>query len=259
VSSKKEKFARFGIASKGFVYVIMGALVAFAALNMGGKLTGTSGVLSYLADKPLGQIILAVLSVGLVGYVFWLIYQAIYDPKRLGNDWKGLSTRIGYVFGGIIYAALAFASLKMALGGSSNSDVQKISDFMNSEHGSIYTIIIALILLGKAIFEIYSAYSKQYRDDIYASELEENTKETLLKFGRFGFTSRGLVFGILGFITLRQGVSNRFNSMNTKTDAFDFIQDKFGSIVLWVIAIGLIGYGVFMFVKARYEHLKIDS
>ena len=43
-----------------------------------------------------------------------------------------------------------------------------------------------------------------------------------------------------------------------KTQAFGFLQNEFGPIVMGVIATGLIAYGVFMLIKAKYSSLSID-
>ena len=252
-------FSRFGIASKGFVYVVMGILVGFAALNMGGEIAGSKDVLTYISQKPFGKVLLLILASGLFSFVFWLIYQTIKDPKRFGNDLRGWADRIGLAFGGVFYGLLGIAALKLVLDGNVKSGTLWVSKFLTSENGSFYTIVLGIILFGKALFEFYLAFSNKFRTDVNPKEIDKNVRKTLINWGRFGFSARALVFATLGFLTLRQGLSRRANLLNTKSDAFSFIDYKFGSLSLWLIALGLVGYGVFMFVKSKHEKLHIKD
>ena len=91
-----ETFARFGYAAKGFVYGAIGILALLAAFSTGGKTTDTSGALQAISNQPFGQILLALIALGLVGYVIWRLIQAVNDPGDKGTDAKGIFTRLGY-------------------------------------------------------------------------------------------------------------------------------------------------------------------
>ena len=49
MSSKREKFASFGIATKGIVYFIIGALTTLAAFGYGGEKSSSSTVIDFIA------------------------------------------------------------------------------------------------------------------------------------------------------------------------------------------------------------------
>ncbi len=102
-----ETLARFGYVAKAFVYGTIGILALLAAFSVGGKTTDTTGALHAIAAQPLGQILLALIAFGLVGYVVWRLIQAINDPGDKGSDTKGVFTRLGYIFSGIAYAGVA--------------------------------------------------------------------------------------------------------------------------------------------------------
>lgn len=71
----------------------------------------------------------------------------------------------------------------------------------------------------------------------------DNKKEKLLQqFARFGFVSKGVVYCLMGVLTVMTalGLSNR---KGNKTEAFKMIYDQpFGKILLIIIAVGLLGY-----------------
>src|SRR5690606_29770259 len=96
MKNKKEKIARFGIATKGAVYCLMGGLATMTAFNLGGKKAGVIGSLVYLSDQPFGQILLGGISLGLLGFVFWLFYVAVKDPENSRKGIKRVIKRVGY-------------------------------------------------------------------------------------------------------------------------------------------------------------------
>ena len=78
------------------------------------------------------------------------------------------------------------------------------------------------------------------------------------RWGQFGFMTRGVIFGMIGYMTLKTGISARMNGFKTKPEVLEKFQMQFGSWLFFVLAIGMLGYAVFMFVKARYIALYLD-
>ena len=76
-----ETLARFGYITRSFVYAIIGVLTLCAAFGIGGKTTGTNGALQIIARQPFGRILLALVAVGLLGYVLWRFVQAIKEES----------------------------------------------------------------------------------------------------------------------------------------------------------------------------------
>ena len=75
---------RLGFACKGLVYLIIGVLAGQAALGQGGETTDAQGVLVRVFDAPFGIFLLAVVAVGLAGFVVWRIVQAVLDTDNEG-------------------------------------------------------------------------------------------------------------------------------------------------------------------------------
>jgi hypothetical protein len=260
VDQKKEKIARFGIFTKGFVYCMIGALTLAAAIGSGGKKTDSDGVLSTLAGQPFGQILLGVTALGLLGYVFWKLYQAFADPEDIGNDWKGLFTRAGYAFSGLFYGFLAFTAVKIlfnAGGGSGGGNESTIATLLSKPYGQILVAIVATAFLGKAGYQMYNAYFGKFKKKVHAAELDDKIEKIVINSGYVGYTARGIVVGIISYLTFRAAFSSNSDAAGGTKDAFAFIQNEFGIIFLAIVAIGLFSYGFFMLVKARYRTIDI--
>ena len=102
--------ARLGYGAKATVYIVLGVLAVKAALNMGGETTGSEGALSAIASQPFGQILLFLVSFGLLGYVLWRFVQAFLDPENNGGGWSNVIRRLSYLLSGIAYSSLALSA-----------------------------------------------------------------------------------------------------------------------------------------------------
>ncbi len=256
-----KKLARFGMFAKGAVYVLLGGLTTLAAFNMGGQKAGKSDALKFLYEQPFGKILLGLLAIGLIGYVIWRFVQAFRDPENKGDDKKAIAARIGYGFSGLFYGFLAFEAVQILMqGGSSGGGGGKrqelVGQLLSQPFGQILVGIIAVVILGKAIFQFYRAYSGSFAKRVKETDLDHKVKETLQKVGVAGYTARGVVAGIIGFLFLKAAIQSDPNQAQGTEGAFSFLQSSsYGPYLLAIVAIGLVCYGVFMFVKARYRVL----
>lgn len=260
MSSKKEKFARFGIATKGLVYILIGGLTALAAFGRGGQTTDSSGVLAFLGSQAYGKVLLIVTAIGLTGYVFFRFYQAIKDPEARGTGTRGIVIRLGYAGSGVFYGLLAFSAIStvMGSGSSGKSNESMIGMLLSKPFGQVLVGLVAVILFGKALYQFYKAYSGKHGEQVTASGLDSRTRNMVFKAGKIGYTSRGLVIGIVAVLTFRAAFTANSGAGGGTKEAFSLMQNEFGSVVLGIIALGLLVYGMFMLVKARYKRMDID-
>ncbi len=258
MSNKKENFARFGMAAKGAVYTLIGVLTALAAFGEGGKQTGSKGALQYVAQQSYGQILLVVLGLGLLGYVFWRMYQVFANPKGFEDNFKGYAKRVAFFISGLIYAGFSFYAFKLAFGSSSGSSKSMMGSLMSGSNGDTIAIIIGSGMAIKAIYDLYRAYSNKFREEVEEAGMDRKEQKLLINAGKVGHTARGIVIGLMAYLTLRSGLASG-NKISTTTDAFGYIQSEFGTIALAIVALGFVAYGVYMFIKAKHPAISVKS
>ena len=258
-SSKKETFARIGIATKGIIYVILGGITAYAAFNSNQNMTSSDGALKYIASQSFGQILLLITAIGIAGYVFWRLYLAIANPEG-DSDTKSTVKRIGYVFSAISYALLCYTAIELLLNSSSGGSSKKgwLAMILDQSWGSIAIYIIALILLGKAGYELYRAYSGKFTDRIQNSELDSKSQSFLIKAGKAGFTARAVVFGIIAFLFYKAASQSDAQEAGGTKQAFAFLQEQGGLILMGIVAFGLALYGIYLLASSRYRNIPIQ-
>ncbi len=262
MNNKREKFARFGIAARGVVYCLIGILAAMAAFGGGGKKSGSGGILEWISKQTFGQILLGLLALGLIGFVFWRMYQSFGDADNEGDDKQGIGKRIAYFFSGLLYGFLAFNAIQILIGsasggGSGGGKQSALSWLMSKPAGQILVAVIATGVLAKAIYDMYKAYSGKFREKMEETDMDEKTQTLMVNAGKVGFTARGIIFGVIAFLVYKAALTSSSGQAGGTKKAFDFLQDTFGTVVFGVIALGLLCFGIVMLIMARHREMDV--
>ena len=256
-----EKLARLGYATKGAVYGLIGVLAVMAAFSSKGKTTDTQGALHTIAGQPFGQILLIVVAVGLIGYALWRIIEAWKDPDHKGDDAKGIATRAGYLFSGLVYGSLAFNAALLAFGsgggGGGNSKQDWTARVMQQPFGRWLVGVAGAIIIGIGLYKIYRAYKVKFRKKLNLRELDRNQEQWVVNICRFGITARGVVFMLLGFFVLQAAYNSNPDKVRGLDGALQTLaRQPYGKFLLGIVALGLVAYAIYMIVQSRYRSFK---
>ena len=254
------KIARIGLVSKGVVYVILGILAFMAAFEIGGQTNQDSnktGVLNSIKDFPGGVVILILLAAGLVCYSTWRWIQTFSGDNGSEIKW---SKRVRYFFSGLIYLSLAGTAIQIITHDKNKSGDENqywVSQMLNHSFGQWIVGLGACILAGVGIYQLYYGLSEKYKKHVQRLNLHSTGSALLLRSGKIGYISRGIVWLIIAFLLLRAAFHNNSSEAGDTGKAFSFIESSsFGSYLLGALGIGLIAYGVFNFIRARYETFR---
>lgn len=258
-----EGFARFGLSAKGVVYCLTGILAFMAAFNFSSGSNGAdkNAVFGFINDQPFGKVLLAIVALGLVCYCVWRLMQAVKDTEGKGGKAKGLMVRARYLFSGLVYGAIAFSTIRFVLTqrqqGSSNSSDQFAGELLSKPFGQWLVGLTGVVLIGVGIYQCYYALSGKYAKHVEG--ISGSKKNLLLRTGKAGYISRGIVWLIIGWLFVKAGLHSNAKEAGDTNDAFNWLQDSsYGSYLLAAVALGLICYGVFMFVRARYQPINTN-
>ncbi|HEU4471195.1 MAG TPA: DUF1206 domain-containing protein [Flavisolibacter sp.] len=249
--------AKAGLISKGVVYVLLGALALMTALEIGnrsGGQTDQSSVLKVIEDWPAGQWLLGLLAAGLVCYSVWRWIQAFYPSTEKDQS---LVKRIRYFFSGLVYLSLAFTAVKLILdqaGKNGDNNEHWAAEIMSRPLGQWLLGLIALVIAGIGVYQIWYGLSEKYRKHVENLRLNSGYDAVLLQSGKLGYIARGMVWLIIGFLFFRAALYANASEAGDTGGALQFIQSSsLGQVALALVAIGLIAYGTFNFVRARFD------
>jgi hypothetical protein len=263
-----EKFARFGFAAKGVVYAVVGALAAMAAFGYGGGTTNSRGALNTIGSQPFGRVMLAIIALGLVGLAVWRFICAIEDPENQGSDAKGLAKRIGFFFSGVIHFALVWYAIGIITGaaiggggGASGGDDAGARSWsataMSYPMGRWLVFLIGVGFVVFAVAQLVLAFKSKLDKRLRLGQISPQTRRGVIAVSRFGIAARGVVFALVGVFLARAAHDQNPNEARGIGGALGTLQHQpYGPWLLCVVALGLIAYGVYQLVLARYRQIN---
>ncbi|GCE14664.1 DUF1206 domain-containing protein [Tengunoibacter tsumagoiensis] len=254
--------ARCGYAAKGLVYVIIGILAVQLAFGLGGSAIDQRGALQTLSEQPFGKYMLIIVAVGLLLYAIWSFIQAIFDTERKGKQAKGIVARLGYAGVGISYGLLAWGSFQVIAGsgtGSKNSTASAqdwTATLLKQPFGVGLVVVLGLIVLAIAGALFAKAYKAKFQYRLNLTNVRASLRKVLVNLGRAGYTSLGVVFVIVGIFFIVAAVQhNATEAKGLDSALLTLAQQPFGQFLLAIVALGLVAYGIYSFVEARYRRL----
>jgi hypothetical protein len=257
-----EMAARAGYLVKGVIYAIIGALAVMTALGFsGGRIVGTESAIQTLRTQPFGQFLLWAVALGLIGYVVWRIVEAVGDPERRGNDFKGLAQRIGLGVSGLTHATLAVFTVRLALGrgDQASDDGNEASTAMLMQHswGIWIVLAIGLVLIGIAGYQAYRAYAIKFERDWHVAEMSAQTRRYSVALSRFGIAARAVAFGLIGWFFVQAAIEADPSEAKGLTGALrSFYEEPYGEVWLTLIGLGFVCYGIYCAINARFKRIR---
>jgi hypothetical protein len=255
-----ERVARVGIVAKAVVYLGIGLLATGAALRLGGAVTGTSGVFSFLLHQPLGRVLLGALALGLLAYTVWLAVQAILDPDGNGTSFVGLVNRFGQVVTALAQLALSLEGARLAIGLRSVlsgtvevSNESLVAQGLRVPFGVQLVGLVGLVLVGVAVSQMYRALAGDVRRDWRLGGLGDGGVWAV-RIGRFGLAARAVVLGVGGWLVFQAARGYDPSRAGGIGAVLRTLAGFYSSgWLLGLVALGLVAYGIFGLVEARYR------
>ncbi|MCL7945423.1 DUF1206 domain-containing protein [Marinobacter sp. ATCH36] len=252
--------ARAGYGARGIVYLLVGGLAAMAAFGQGGQTTGSRGALLRLLHAPLGDVLLGVMVIGLLGFALWRSVQAAKDTDHHGTSAKGVLIRAGLFVSAITHTMLAvFAvSLIFSLGGSSGDSGGGSKDaatwLMSQSYGRWLVAAVGVALVAAGIAHEMKAIKTKF--DRHFS-MPTQIQYWAYPVCRFGLIVRGVVFVIVGGFFITAAYQLDPDEAGGIAEVFSALRGQaFGQSLLALVAIGLFAFGLYSLLEAVYRRIN---
>ena len=257
-----ERLARVGFAAKALLYMTVGVLAASAALGFRGhRAADQHGAMLTLVQERYGQLLLAAIALGLLGYAVWRIIEGITDPEHHGRSAKGIALRLRSVVIGGIHLALALSAAKLAVsghdahGGGRDAEVWTARAFA-TPGGTLVVTIVAGGFIGYGVYQLYCALDAKLSKRLSLGGMQDHTRRAVIAISRLGIASRGIVFGMIGVLFLRAANHGNPHEAGSVSKSLRALTDL-GTWPFVAIAVGLVAYGLYQLINARYRRISI--
>lgn len=251
-----EMLARLGYGAKGVVYLLVGGLAAAAALGRGGQVDGSGGALQSLASAPFGPALLALLALGLAGFVVWRVVEAALNPEHEPGR-----RRAFFVISALIHAGLAVEAVRLALGSGDGSGGESEADHwtatvMAQPLGRVLVIAAGAALALYGVQQIGKGFTAQLDRRLALVNLSATARTWVVRIGRVGLAARGIVFSIMGGFLAAAGLTSDASDARGVGGALSSLREQaYGQWLLAAVALGLVAYGVYCLVRARWRRI----
>lgn len=256
-----ERLARVGFAAKALLYITIGLLAAQAGLGRGGRATDTHGALRTVHDATFGRVVLLIVAVGLLGYALWRLVEAAVDPDRRGTGFKGLALRVGFALRGLFHGVLGVTAVRLALGDRSSAaggEMPRWTARAFQLPGGELVVFLAAAGIGLyGLYQLYRAYVPKLGRNLKLAEAPASLVDWIVGVSRFGIAARGVVFCLIGFFLARAAVGHDAGQAGGLRESLRTLA-HIGRWPFLAVALGLVAYGVYELVNARYRRIRVS-
>lgn len=249
-AARLDWLAKAGFAARGIVYIMFGWLALSARSN---AKEGNSGVFDAIHDMPMGAALLLLTALGLLAYGVYRLTCAFLDIEGKGTQAKGLVERAAQFGSGVVHLSLAYTATQFIWGATaepSSSDGgtarEATRTLIDTDLGDTGLWLVALVFIGAGGLQIYRAFQHKHM-----KRLAPDAPRYTEIIGRIGVATRGLVFAIIGYSFIRAAETDSAEQAQGMGDAVASLTETGGLYTL--VAIGLILFGVFSLIQARYR------
>jgi Domain of Unknown Function (DUF1206) len=253
-----EKVARIGLVAQGVSFGLVAVLAIMLALGEGGEATDREGALRTIAQHPVGRIVVIALAVGFACYSLWRLVEAAFGHKLESYRDEGVWKRLSALGKAAIYAALCAAAVSVLLGEESGSDKEReaTAGILGWPGGKWMVIAIAVGIAGAAVWNLWRALSGQYEKQLKEAQMSETERRWTIRIATVGFIARAVVFGLIAWFFLNAATEYDPSKARGLDGALrKLATERYGTWLLSIVAAGLLAYGVFCVIQARYREV----
>jgi hypothetical protein len=251
--------ARAGLVAKGVSFGIVGALAIKLAAGHGGKATSREGALHALAQETFGEVVLTLLAIGFAAYALWRLVEAF----AAGGDEKKWVKRAGSLGRAIIYAALAYSAAKILVGdgggASQNQRARETAATLLSWPAGTWLVGIAgAIVIGVGLWNAYRGLSRKFEEKWRTGEMGHSARAWGGRAGVAGHLARGVVFILIGAFVIKAALEyDPKEAIGLDGALQKLAAAHYGPYVLGFTAAGLVAYGLYCLVDARFRDVSV--
>jgi len=253
-SKSARVLARVGLSARGAVYIVMGMLTLSVA-NGNQKEVDQSGALREVLHQPFGTFLVALLAIGFAGYSLWRFSEALFG---VASDPGSTFARVVSAFRGLIYAVLAFTAVAVLRGSqASQADKQQgyAAEAMSHSGGRWVVGLVGAAVVVVGVVLVIEGLTRRFMRYFPEGQLDSKTRSTIQTVGVIGNVARGVVFAGAGALVVFAAWTYEPSKVTGIDGAVQVLRDHSLTWLLVAAAAGLIAFGCYGLLEARYRRV----
>lgn len=251
---------RLEFLCKGLVYLMTGVLAVMIALYGADGSSASGTVLERLARSAPGTLALAIITAGMLTYATWRFLCAFSGSDHRRRYHRSFRSRVAQFGAGTVYTLIALCALSLLVGSADPVSPAEgklwTAGFLAQTSGRIAAGTIGISMIAGSVFQIRRGFYENFRRDIRTLTLSPGGKRWARRAGICGHAARGIVFGLVGtFLIFTAGTAASGESRGLETTLENLATEPLGQSLLLIVAAGLVCYGIWCMVEARYRRI----
>jgi uncharacterized protein DUF1206 len=250
--------ARVGCFTIGTLYVLIGLWAMLALMRVADPAADEQRILTRIQELPFGSLCIAFITLGTVGYILWLLFEAIFDPYELGRTPKGVTERVGIGLSTLAYGVIVSAAVRALLGAGGHGEEKQqrmVAQVLDWPGGQWLVGGASVLLAGVAVYQLKYVYDRDHLRRIDLERWGAVARTAVNALGWAGHAGRCAILLVLSWFLLHAAWSFDPQAMGDTDSAFDFLGlggGPVGNAVFAAVGLGTIAYGVFLYVNGVF-------
>jgi hypothetical protein len=261
-SETARKVVLVGWAAKGVVYLTLAYLVLQMAFGSSSEEASTTGALQFIASQTPGKIALVVLGLGLLAYAVGRILEVttLAGPGIETKD-KVEAGVLAAIYTALAITAFGIVGIGGGGGGGGGGKEKQGSAFLLGLPGGRWIVgALGLAVIAFGAFQAYKGIQQKFLPTLRTGEMSSGLRAATTKIGTAAYVTKGLILALLGYFFISSAV--KYDPQEAKgLDAAlqEVAQESWGTVVLALVALGLLAYAAFAFLESRYRRVGVSA
>jgi hypothetical protein len=257
-----EWLTRVGYVAKGVVYLLVGGTGLFVAVGLTEQARGSAQVLRLLATLPMGRLLIAALTVGLVGYSVLSFVAAVRAPEA-EQGVRGAVARLADAIVGLVYAGLAALAVRLLADPVADTRIASelwAARLLTLPGGRALLGVAGVVVAAVGGYLAWRAAARPVSGDFERRRVSPAVTRGVVLLARLGLAARAVLFALCGALLVRAGWTGEARRVGGLGDALDTLADApAGPVVVGAVALGCVAYGAYQLAKARWRRVRLEA
>jgi len=259
--------SRVGLVCRGTVYLLVGYLalrVALAAHGRGGAPASSAGAVQAVTEPSWGRVLLVLLVAGLGAYALTQLVEAVFRPSRATGTMGRWRQRAVSSWGFLVYSVfcvstarlLAETPPKQTAQSEQRQDTGMTAALLRSGWGRLLVVLVGILVVAGGLEAGRRAVRLNFRERFTVAHMSRALAIITRALGAFGCVARAVVFVLAGVFLVKAAVLSSAKQTKGLDAIFRSVASAaYGSWLLGLLASGILCYGLYCLVEARYRDL----
>jgi hypothetical protein len=259
--------SRLGLVCRGTVYLLVGYLalrLALATHGRSGAPASSAGAVQEAVAPAWGRVPLVLLVAGLGAYALTQLVEAVFRPSHATGTMGRWRQRAVSSWGCLLYSAFCLSTARLLVEtppkqtaeSEQRQDTDVTAVLLRTGWGRLLLVVVGVLVVAAGVEMGRRSVRLDFRERFTAGHMPRALAMLTRAAGGFGCVARAVVFVLAGVFVLKAAVLSSAKQAKGLDAIFRSVAGSAGgSWLLALLASGLLCYGLYCLIEARYRDL----